>query len=109
MTLKQALLSINSQSTRCWLYLPATVSWTLESLCLIAESEEVPPEEEDDPDAGMPQIAKDNELMQVLSVSEVQDLVENVKAQKSDVSDEELFEAFLYYYDNDAYMELKGT
>jgi len=106
MTLRQALISIDSQSSRCWLFLPASVSWTLDSVCLIEESEEVPPELEDDPNAGLPQAAKDNDLMYALSVTEVQDIVANARTQKSVVSDRELFEAFLYYYDNDAYIEL---
>jgi hypothetical protein len=106
MTLREALHSIDSQSIGCWLYLSASVNWTLDSPCLILESEEVPPELEDDPDAGIPEIVKERDLMEALSVGQVQEIVTNAKSQKANVSDEELLEAFLYYYDNDAFLTL---
>lgn len=105
-TLSETLLSIETFSIKCWLYLPSEVSWTLDSPSLVLESEEVRPEQESDPDAGVPEIARQLNMMQALSIAEVQDAVANAKSQKPDVSVSELFDAFLYYYDNDAYMKL---
>ncbi len=104
---KDIITNIMSYSIRCWVYLPNNDEWTLESKSAVLESEEVPPELESVPDAGVPAFAIDNSLMQALPVSEVQDIVNNAKQQKTDISIDEIFEAFLYYYDNDAYMTIK--
>lgn len=103
---KDVIRRIDSYSTKCWVYLSEEESWKPESPCLVLQSDEVPPEEEDDPDAGVPEIAKKLKMMQTVTVAEVQDIVANCKMQKSDASDETLFEAFIYYYDNDAYIEI---
>ena len=104
--LSEALLNIDNFSTRCWLYLPSKVAWTLESPSLVLESDEVAPEQESHPDAGIPEIAKQLSMMQALSIAEVQDALANARSQKPDATVNELFEAFLYYYDNDAYLKL---
>jgi hypothetical protein len=62
---------------------------------------------EDEPEAGMPDIAKEKDLMEALSVGQVQEIVANAKSQNANVSDERLLEAFLYYYDNDAFITFK--
>jgi hypothetical protein len=66
----------------------------------------VPPELEDEPDAEVPQFAKDNKLMQVVPVATLQDIVSNARAQKPSATLEELFEAFKFYFERDAVIEL---
>ena len=66
------------------------------------ESDEVSPEEEDAPDAEVPERAKSFGLMEALAVADVKGLVANAKSQRADLDEEKLFEAFLYYDDNDA-------
>jgi hypothetical protein len=70
------------------------------------ESEEVPPELEDDPDAGVPEFAKRNNLIQALPVTVVQDIATNARSQKPDANLGDLLYAFLYYYKHDAFVEL---
>ena len=106
MTLKELLLEIAQQSTKAWLYLPDDKRWDLNSMCAVLESEEVPPELEDEPDAGIPQFAKQNKLIQVLPVTVVQDVVKNARAQKANATVEDLFKALLFYYKNDAFVDL---
>lgn len=75
----------------------------------ILADEEVPLEEEDEPEAGYPQFAKDNDLQRVLVVRDIQGIVENAKQQRPDVDANTLFDAFKYYFDNDAFVGPKKT
>lgn len=81
-------------------------NWTLDSISAILESDEVPNEFEDTPNAGIPEFAKRNNLIQALPVTVVQDIVTNAKAQKPTASMEDLFRAFQYYYENDAFIRM---
>lgn len=101
--LKEVLHGIADHSIRAWVYLPADKNWNLDSACEVLESEEVPPELEDEPDAGVPEVAKGNGLIQVLPVSTMQDIVSNAKTQKPDATVSELFKAFIFYFEHDAF------
>jgi len=102
-TLKEILLSIEGHSALAWVYLPADKNWNLDSPSAVLESEEVPPELEDEPDAGVPEFAKQNGLIQALPVTTVQDIVSNAKAQKPDATVVDLLKAFEFYYRHDAF------
>lgn len=104
--LREVLEQLEAQDEGAWLYLPASETWRIESSCAVLRSEEVPPELEDDPEAGTPEYAKRNGLMQALPVSTIKEIVENARLQREDVDLETLFSAFLHYYDNDAFIEL---
>lgn len=99
------LSEIESQDGRSWVYLPADEKWTPTSRSLALQSLEVAPEEEDDPEAGIPPTAKKHVLMQTLPVATVQDIVRHAKAQKPTATQAELFNAFLHYYDHDSFVE----
>ncbi|MEQ2005994.1 MAG: hypothetical protein ABMA26_04280 [Limisphaerales bacterium] len=103
---KEALSGIAVTSATAWLYLPAAETWNLNSKCALLESDEVPPEKEDEPDAGIPEFAKQNHLKQALPVTVVQDIVTNVMAQKVDATPDDYFRALEYYYKHDAFMNL---
>lgn len=103
--LREILLSISDASDLAWVYLPAKGQWDLDSQCVALESEEVPPELEDEPDAGVPDFAKEHELVQVLPVSTVKEIVSNALMQKPEACVEELFQAFEFYYRHDAFIE----
>jgi hypothetical protein len=98
------LLSTIEEYSEGWVYLPTNKPWTLESDAAILKSEEVPPELEDDPEAGIPAFAKQNDLMQALPVGTVQDIVKNAKTQRREPPAELLLKAFLFYYDHDAFI-----
>jgi hypothetical protein len=106
-TLKEVLLSIEQKPSTAWVYLPQDKEWNLESRSAVLQSEEVPPELEDEPDAGIPEIAKANGLMQALPVTVVQDIVRNIRAQKPDATIVDLFRAFEFYYQHDAFINLQ--
>jgi hypothetical protein len=108
-TFNEVLRTISEKSNRAWVYLPKNSNWSLNSKSAVLESDEVAPEHEDEPDAGVPELAKSNNLMQVLPVVVLQDIVSNARAQKADVTPEELFKAFDFYHKNDAFLKLDSA
>jgi hypothetical protein len=105
-TLRDVIGDIDTQNSRAWLYLPAEKPWTLESEAQVLESDEVPPEMEDEPDAGVPELAKQLGLIQVLPITVVQDIVANANAQHPGADGAMLLSALIYYYNHDAFMRL---
>jgi hypothetical protein len=102
---EEILETIMNQSQVSWVYLPQARNWNLNSESAILESEEVPPELEDEPDAGVPQFAKDHGLMQVVPVATLQDIVSNARAQRPLANSADLFRAFEFYYERDAFIQ----
>ena len=81
------------------LFLPEDEVWNKETEGMVLDPDEV----EDDV-VDLPKEAIDNNFMYVLSMQMIQSIVMNVKEQRVEVSEEDLVEAFLFYYDNDAYI-----
>jgi hypothetical protein len=104
LTLRDVLLSVEALPAG-WLYLPKGEKWNLDTPAFILQDEEVSPEEEDEPLAGYPRIAKDNNLRRVLFGQDVRGIVENAKQQKPNVTLDELLTAFHYYFERDAFMK----
>lgn len=82
------------------LYLDAERPWTESTSTAILDHDDV-----DDPEEE-PEFAVTNGLRYALLVSDVQDIVENAKEQKPHVTASDLVQAFNYYYDNDAFIEV---
>lgn len=100
-TLAKVLLKIEDLPWEYALYIPAVDAvWSENMKCMVLD-----PEETDDPDDD-PDIAKANGLKYALTISDVQDIVVNAKAQKEDVKQELILQAIKYYYDNGAFITL---
>lgn len=84
------------------LFLPEDEVWNLDTKGLICDPNDVENESDE-----VPQVAKEHNLIDALSIQDIQDIVYNAKQQKENVSIDELLEAYLYYYDNDAFVEWK--
>ncbi len=82
------------------LFLPEDEVWNVDTEGLILDPNDV----EDDSEE-VPRVAKEKNLMYALSVQDVQNIVYNAKQQKEKAAVTELLEAYLYYYDNDAYID----
>jgi hypothetical protein len=104
--LREVLEKPDDLDEKAWLYLPAARKWDLDSDCAILRSEEVPPEMEDDPDAGVPVFAKANGLTQALPTATVKEIVANARLQRAEVDLPTLLEAFIYFYDHDAFLQI---
>jgi hypothetical protein len=92
---------LNNASSLSWkdsLFLPNDKNWSLDTTCYLFDLDDLEDDEE------IPQYAIENNLMYVLSISDIQDIVDNAKQQRPQCSELELFQAFLYYYKNDAFI-----
>ena len=92
---------LNNSSDYSWedtLFLPEDGNWSLNSICAVLNLDDLDDMEE------VPGFALENGLQDVLGIQQIQDIVNNVKQQKSDCSSHDLFEALIYYYKNDAYL-----
>lgn len=100
-TLAKVLLKIEELPWEYALYISAAdAAWSEDMKCMVLD-----PEDTDDPDDD-PDVAKTNGLKYALTISDVQDIVENASAQKKNVNQKELFDAIKYYFDNGAFITL---
>lgn len=99
-TIKDVLINAPDLLWSDSLFLPDTVVWTLETKAVICDPDDV--ESEDDE---IPQIAKEMGLPLSIGIQDIKQVVNHARQQVKDCSIEQLFEAFLYYYDNDAFIE----
>lgn len=102
-TLRYLLVNIEQFEWSDALFLPEDAIWSLDTHCLVLDPDDV----EDDADE-VPRLAKDNNLMYTLGIQTIQDIVRNAYEQKIECTDVDLFKAFLYYYDNDAFIIIRS-
>lgn len=84
------------------LFLPEDEVWNKDTEGMVLDPDDVESDEDD-----VPKGAKERNLMYALNIQTIQSIVHNVVMQKSKISIDELVEAYLYYYDNDAYIALE--
>ena len=84
------------------LFLPEDEVWEKDTEGMVLDPDDV---EDDDDD--VPREAKEKHLMYALNIQTIQLIVKNLEQQNHHYSEGDLMEAFLYYYNNDAYIELK--
>jgi hypothetical protein len=99
-SLKDVLTDIDKYKWSDALFLPEDEVWELQSKCAVLDPDDV----EDDADDA-PRFAMDNNLVYALSIQDVKGIVKNAYEQKSNCLEKDLLEAFLYYYDNDAFID----
>jgi hypothetical protein len=97
--LRDVLINVEEFEWRDALFVKRDEEWTLDSKCAVLDPDDV----EDDADEE-PRFAIDNNLKYALNMQEVRGILKNAYEQKSNCNEDDLFKAFLYYYDNDAFM-----
>ena len=97
-TIRMVLETIGEQP-ETWLYLPPQ-QWTLETKGIFSQDSSELAEDE----IGIPHEYQDKGWIATLDQATIEDIVLNAKEQKETVSVEELFEAFLFYYEHDAFI-----
>jgi len=102
---EDVLLNVSHQPDSGWLFMKKGENWGPDSLAAVLELEEVSKEEELDPDAGVPRIAKEHRLAIVMPITTLQDIVANASAQRPSASVADLFAAFEHYYQHDAFID----
>lgn len=98
--LENLLKKVNEFNWSDSLYLPEDDVWSLTTKGLVLDPDDV----EDDDDE-VPKLAKEHDMIDALSIQTIQGIVKNAYEQKSDCTVEELLEAYLYYFDHDAYID----
>ena len=102
--LRQAL---NSEIEEGWIYLPKDKKWSLNSPAIVLDLDEMDESEVDEED--LPILAKQKNLIETLDCSTIEDIVDVARRDIQDPpSDDLLFEAFLYYYNYDAFLPERG-
>ncbi len=88
-----------------WFYLPPNqAEWSLDTEgAFQLDSYDFPPDSDD----YLPEQAKENGWIETLDGASIEDVVENAKAQLDKPSLDQLFCAFIYYYENDAFLEFE--
>jgi len=81
------------------LFLPADEDWCSSTGCAVIRDEITLYESDNHP------FAVEQGMSLALDVATVQDIVQNARMQLSQPSMEQLLSAFLYYYENDAFIE----
>lgn len=102
--LKDVLQNIQTMPESSWVYLSDSEPWKLDSKCLVLDPVNISLDMDDD--ESIPEEAKKMNMMEVLSVQQIQDIVINAKMQDHDISIDGLYEAFLHYFDNDTFIIL---
>lgn len=78
-----------------FLYLPMDEVWQLQTRCaVLAKSDS----------DGVPDLAQQHGLSYALEMASVQEIVVNARGQLGEPTVDQLFEAFLFYYDHDAFI-----
>jgi hypothetical protein len=103
MQLGEVLSDVEAIDWTCDLYLPIDEPWTKVTSCAVLEEEE----EELSPQSAS-YIAQ-NRLKYTLTIQDVKSIVSNAKLQKKEASIDELFQAFLFYFQNDAFIDFEST
>lgn len=80
------------------LFLSGSEEWSLSSKCYLFNLDDLDDDEE------LPKFALDKNFKYVLSIADVQDIVDNAQQQLMECSESDLFDAFKYYYKNDAFI-----
>ncbi|MGF6191763.1 DUF7716 domain-containing protein [Serratia sp. 2723] len=86
-----------------WFYLPSEKqAWSLDTLGIFSlDSYDYPA----DSDEYIPKQAKEDGWIEILDNGAIEEVVDNAHEQLGKVSDDELFKAFVFYYENDAFIE----
>jgi hypothetical protein len=97
-TLGQVLRNADEISWTHSLYLPYSVSWNLDTPCMVIDSAATNDGAENITCGGV-------EFEYALGMQQVQGIVRNALAQKPGARESDLLSAFLHYYDNDAFIQ----
>ena len=96
--LSDVLLSAEQLEWQRELFLPSDRNWTVYTEGAILDTEN-----EEDPDN--PIFAQTHRLIGTLGIAEIQDIISNAKQQDPAADVSRLLQAFLFYYDNDAFID----
>ncbi|SCW66692.1 hypothetical protein SAMN04487970_102646 [Paenibacillus tianmuensis] len=104
MVLRDILNNIEQFEWSDDLFLPEDETWSLDTKGAVLPDDIDDMENDSDE---IPKFAKEHNLKYVLGIDSVRGIISNISDQKASCTDNDLFEAFLYYYDNDAFLVIE--
>ena len=93
---------LSSPETLHWahgLYMPRDSEWDLETPCLVWDVDDC------EADSDEPKEAVDRGFKYVLGIQAVQGIVQNARTQLPRASSTDLLNAFIYYFEHDAFID----
>ena len=99
-TLAEVLCNIKKFTWSDALYLPVDQVWSKDTKGVVLDPDDVEDDEDD-----LPKYAKDHMLTYALSIQDIEGIVENAKGQKKECAIDDLVQAYLFYYDHDAFID----
>lgn len=97
--LKELLTNIDEIDWDLALYVRSSEKLSLDAKCIVLD-----PEETEDPDGSTYEFAIDSGFTYCLSIADIQDIKSNACQQLENPTVDSLFEAVLYYIENDAFI-----
>lgn len=98
------VLSFPENNTEYFCLPPNKNNWTLNTKGIFTlDARDFPP----DSDEYLPKQVKNDGWIEVLDGGTIEEIVANAKEQLGVPSFDELFKAFIFYYENDAFLEFK--
>jgi len=101
--LREAFAHVEAYSSSESLFLPMDEVWTLDTAAVVANLDEVGHLDSESIEM------KGRRYEYALGFDTLKDIVANAEHQTPDLKLEQLLEAFLYYYDHDAFVDLGRT
>jgi hypothetical protein len=98
--LRDVLRNVDTLPWDHGVYLPANGQWGESSPAAVLDPDDASDDEEE------PAFAQAHGLRYALDISTLQDIVANAREQQQDMDLSGLLRAFLYYYENDAFIVL---
>jgi hypothetical protein len=105
-TLTEVLTSTEEFPWDSTLFIDKNRNWHGQSRCAVIRIDIDEIDSDDEDAADNPEFARQHDLTYALNMADVQDIVINAKQQDPNVDEETLLKAFLYYHNNDAFMDL---
>jgi hypothetical protein len=98
-TLSELLTKPDQLDPRQFVYLPMGEPWSLSTRCALLECSDI---------NGNPEFAEKHGLEYAIGADAVQGVAYNLKSQVPVPTEKQLLEAFLFYYDNDAFVSVEN-
>lgn len=97
------VLSNPDKIPQTWFYLPPDkTTWNLDTLGVFSlDSWDFPP----DSNEYLPKQVKNDGWIETLDGASIEDVIDYAKQQLDNASLEDLFKSFMFYYENDAFMD----
>ena len=105
-TLIQILLRANNGLEEGWLYMPECDQWSLDTVCILIDVDELPDNEVDENEE--PLVAQEKGMVATLDSVTIESIVSFANNIDAEMTEALLLESFMYYYEYDSFLPESG-